>query len=74
MAKNVAFTLPGSFITQLGEFTDGFFLASINELGDIEVTMSLDTTIKRLAMQQFLEAVAAQGICSQMEDDDGEVC
>ena len=76
MAKK-PFELPASFITQLNEFTNGYVLITINELDELEVILNLNSTIKRMAMQQFIEMIASgeAGInilCQNSAEEDEE--
>lgn len=65
--ENPGFKLPKSFLTQLGEFTDGFMLITINDKGEFEVFQDLKTPVLRLGMLHFLDIFV-----DQLQDGLGE--
>lgn len=59
MRNNGGFRLPKHFLQQLGEFTRGYYLAVVNERGDIESFESYDNPAIRLAIANFVDAQAS---------------
>ena len=55
MAKP-GFKLPKPFLSQLGEFSRGYYLAVVNERGEIEAFESYDNPAIRLALLNFVDA------------------
>ena len=55
MAKP-GFKLPRPFLSQLGEFSRGYYLAVVNERGEIESFESYDNPAIRLALLNFVDA------------------
>ena len=53
---DTGFKLPKPFLNQLGEFTRGYYLAVVNERGDIESFESYDNPTVRLAVMNFVDA------------------
>ena len=53
MANRSNFRLPRSFLTQLGEFTNGYLLVTVNEAGQFEVHMQADSPVVRLGLARF---------------------
>lgn len=49
------FKLPESFLNQLGEFTNGYFLVVLTNEGKFEVYDKADTDADQLAMINFLD-------------------
>ena len=50
---NPSFQLPKSFLTQLGEFTQGYFLVTVNEAGQFESFVAADSPVIRLGLFKF---------------------
>jgi len=50
------FKLPRPFLSQLGEFSRGYYLAVVNERGEIESFESYDNPAIRLALLNFVDA------------------
>jgi hypothetical protein len=59
MRNNGGFRLPKPFLQQLGEFTRGYYLAVVNECGEIESFESYDNPAMRLAVVNFVDAQAS---------------
>ena len=59
MRNNGGFRLPKPFLQQLGEFTRGYYLAVVNERGEIESFESYDNPAMRLAVVNFVDAQAS---------------
>lgn len=59
MRNTGGFRLPKPFLQQLGEFTRGYYLAVVNERGDIESFESYDNPAMRLAIVNFVDAQAS---------------
>lgn len=59
MQRDGGFKLPKHFLNQLGEFTRGYYLAVVNERGDIESFESYDNPTIRLAILNFVDAQAS---------------
>lgn len=53
MADKVSFKLPKSFITQLGEFTTGYILMTVNEDGQFETFIHADTPVIKLGLAKY---------------------
>jgi len=56
MQRGDGFKLPKHFLNQLGEFTRGYYLAVVNERGEIESFESYDNPTIRLAIINFVDA------------------
>jgi hypothetical protein len=54
--KNSGFRLPKQLLTQLGEFTRGYYLSVVNDRGEIESFESYDNPAIRLAVLNFVDA------------------
>ena len=50
------FKLPRQFLTQLGEFSRGYYLAVVNDRGELESFESYDNPAIRLALLNFVDA------------------
>lgn len=48
-----SFKLPQSFLSQLGEFTTGYFLVTVNEQGQFETFVQADNPVTRLGVLKF---------------------
>ncbi len=82
MPKPTSFKLPSSFVSQLNEFTTGFLLVTVNELGQFEVYNQMNTPAIKLGLVKFLEALSAAmssdadtALMEQLQitpDEDGE--
>lgn len=57
MANRPTFKLPSSFISQLGEFTTGYVLITVNEGGEFETFIQADTPAIKLGLNKFLTVV-----------------
>lgn len=53
MASPNSFKLPKAFLSQLGEFTTGYFLVTVNNEGQFETFFQSDNPITRLGMLKF---------------------
>lgn len=53
MASPNSFKLPQSFLSQLGEFTTGYFLVTVNEKGEFETFVQADNPVTRLGVLKF---------------------
>lgn len=53
MERPNSFKLPQSFLSQLGEFTTGYFLVTVNEQGQFETFVQADNPVTRLGMLKF---------------------
>lgn len=58
MSENT-FCLPNSFLTQLGEFTNGYVLVTVNENGEFESFVNTPTPVVKLALGKFIGMLAA---------------
>ena len=48
-----SFKLPPAFLSQLGEFTTGYFLVTVNEQGQFETFVQSDNPVTRLGLLKF---------------------
>lgn len=53
MERPNSFKLPQSFLSQLGEFTTGYFLVTVNEQGQFETFVQADNPVTRLGVLKF---------------------
>jgi hypothetical protein len=53
--NNSGFKLPKQFLTQLGEFSRGYYMAIVNDRGEIESFESYDNPVIRLALLSFMD-------------------
>jgi hypothetical protein len=53
------FKLPKQFLSQLGEFSRGYYLAIVNDRGEIESFESYDNPTIRLGLLNFVDAQAS---------------
>jgi hypothetical protein len=58
MAKK-GFRLPPEFLTQLNEFSRGYYLVVVNEVGEMESFEGYDNPAIRLALVNFIDAQAS---------------
>jgi len=54
--RSKGFKLPDKFIEQLGEFSRGYYLVVVNELGEIESFEGFDNPAIKLALINFVDA------------------
>ena len=57
--KPGGFKLPKQFLTQLSEFSRGYYLAVVNDRGEIESFESYDNPTIRLGLLNFVDAQAS---------------
>ena len=57
MGSPNSFKLPKSFLTQLGEFTTGYLLISVNESGEFETFIHYDGPVVHLGMLKFARMI-----------------
>jgi hypothetical protein len=55
MKNKDSFKLPTAFLSQLEEFTNGFYLVSINDQGHFETHFNFPTPVAGMAILNFLE-------------------
>jgi hypothetical protein len=75
-----AFKLPGSFLKQLAEFTDGYYMVTINSEGEFETFSNFPTPVSAMAILNFLdvesgalqESIRQQAIERETNSDDDE--
>ena len=53
MERPTSFKLPQAFLSQLGEFTTGYLLVTVNEQGQFETFVQADTPVTRLGILKF---------------------
>lgn len=58
MDAQPSFKLPKSFLNQLGEFTTGYVLITVNNAGEFETFIHSDSPVIRLGLSQFTGHVA----------------
>ena len=76
MDKAPSFKLPKSFLSQLGEFTTGYVLVSVNEEGEFETFIKADSPALRLALGRFItllsDRLEEELACSFGEEEEGD--
>jgi hypothetical protein len=72
MPKKKPFKLPKAFLNNLGEFTNGYYLITVNELGEFETFMSFPDNVTELAMLNFadIQSTTLQEMARQKALDD----
>jgi len=73
MANNKKpFKLPKAFLNNLGEFTNGFYLIVVNEVGEFETFMNFPNEATELALLNFadIQSSTLQEIARQRALDD----
>lgn len=55
MFKKKPFKLPQAFLNNLDEFTNGYYLITINEIGEFETFMNFPSPVSEIALLNFVD-------------------